>query len=551
MPLAALAAARIFRCGAAAALLFVGSSGIAALWRMRHESITGVWYVDYLGPANCATIPATKVTAGFAGFLRCLSFLVPVDPKLVFAISIVCSALSVGFLVVSLWRYQERSDSPWPPYTFLIWGVLLSTDAVLTYIGASDAQHNIALLAFGLGLWWHGETIAEAAAGRTGAISWRPFIGLFLCSAFVGLTRMELLIAPIAIPLLLPRPRSAARAGRQALTWAAVGLGLLLAWSTVSYRQPLSWIALYHPGGWDFLRQLYTQSPFRADLPPLLGLPCAGAGFLVFLLCAARRDRRILLWTALAYLLLILPKILGGFGQTRIMCCDDIQRYNIILVPVALLMAAAGLAYALSWLLGGARGRLAAGALASALLMIAATRTFGNRREARPWPHQAEFAFLTEHLPAIPPGGTVVSVWLRSLHGRDADTQLAIPHALLVYARPDIRWLVVRPGDALPASRPFLFYKGATCSMDADRGVTNGPDYAEDRKALRDSLALCLRLEQAASRWEARQLVPVQEETVHLKDSSLDLGLGWVEDAAPPQRVRKVLTRLRPGRTRP
>lgn len=538
VPAAALAAVRVVRSGAACAALFAAFSGAALLTRLLHGRVTGSWYVDYLGPVGSASAPVTHVPAGVAGLLHCLSHWHPVPAGLAFGISASCSALSVGFLTAALWRRRERGTSSWPKLAPLVWGALLAADGVLTYLGASDAHHNIALLAFSLAVWWYGETVTQAGPASADAPSLVPLAGLFLCSAFVGLTRLELLISPLVIPLLLAGPGPSLRDRRQAAAAAAAALGVCLAWLVVSYRGPWLQVASFGPSTWaQFFLYLYVQSPFSSELPPLLTQPYAGGCFLLFLLYAWRRPNRGLFGVALAYGLLILPKVMGGFGQARIYCCEDSNRYNVILIPVALLMDAVSIAWmagqAAVWLRLDRDGRRAWLPVLLLLCLAAwpAKLTVDwMRRETLPLPHHAEFHFLSRSIPRLPQGATVVTVWVERLSdGRDADTQLAAPHALLVYTRPDLRWLALRPGDAIPSQRPFLYYKGASCSMDPAAGVTNGPDLAADREILAQASDLCGRLERRVSSWEARQSVPVRETTLHLKGKQLDLGLGWVK----------------------
>lgn len=532
-----LAAVRTLRSGPACAALFAGVSGLALLTRLLHERVTGSWYVDYLGPAGAASAPVVHVDAGIAGLLYWLARLGVPAPGLPFAISAACSALSAGLLAAALRRRQEDGDLPWPALAPLLWGALLSADGILAYLGASDAHHNVALLAFSLAAWWYAEAAARPGPGSAGALPRLPLAGLFLCSAFVGLTRLELIISPLVIPLLLSGLRLPRGDRRQAAAAAAAALGVCFAGLVVSYRGPWLQVASYHPSTWtQFFLYFYVQSPFLYELPPLLAQPYAGACFLLFLLYALRRPNRGLLGLALAYAVLVLPKVLGGFGQARIFCCDDSERYNVILIPVALLMSAVGVAgvldWAASWLRPGGRRR-AAWTVGLLLCLSAwpAKLTFDwMRREVPPWPHQAEFRFLSGELPRLPQGAEVVTVWLERLSdGRDADTQLAAPHALLVHARPDLRWTVLRPGDAVPARGPFYYYRGATCSMDSAAGVTNGPDLPADRELLSRAAGLCGRLERLVSRWEAQQSVPVPSTTVHLQGGRLDLGLGWVD----------------------
>ena len=538
VPPMVLALARILRGGAAAACVFAVFAGAAALARIRHGFITGSWYVDYLGPVDGVVAPVTHVRAGLAGLLRCLPAL-PISPEnLVFALSLGCSSLAIGMLTAALWRYQQRQSPRWPPYAALVWGLFLSSDATLTYLGSSDAHHNVGLLAFSLGFWWYGEVLAQSHPDNASARPLRVALGMtFLCSLFVGLSRMELLLSPLAIPLLMPARKTGFRAGGKKRVWLALGLGMLAAWLVIRYRSPWRQIAMFQPGSFvEFVGFFWGQFPLNdvERLPPFLLQPHLSRLFLVYLFWAICREVPSL-GVVGAYTVLILPKIMGGFGSSALYCCDDSQRYNIILIPIMLLMAALGVSGLLEWLvswgrrLRGARWFfLAAGLIVYAGIMMRDAADW--RRSARPpLPHQAEFYFLTRHLSAVPRGGTVLAVWLERLSdGRDADTQLAVPHALLVHARPDIRWVVQRQGEPLPIRRPFLFYKSASCSMDAAQGVATGQDSAADRSLLHDIESTCRYWERRTSRWEAQERIGIREATVHIKGQQLDLGLGWV-----------------------
>jgi hypothetical protein len=534
------AAAAVVRGGAGTAALFLASSACAAASRLLHGFATGAWYVDYVAPVGACVEPMTRVPTGLAGLLRSLSVEPRVLPGFVFAMSLAASSVAIGFLTAALRRHERSCGGPWPCRTSLAWAVLLAADAVLASIGASDAHHNVAFLAFGLAFWCYGEALARQRSTQAPPCAWL-LAGMFIGSAFVGLTRVELILSPLVIPLLLPGA-GAPETGRIPLLgagprggWASLGLGTLFAWIVVSQRHPHDLMALYHPRtAGDFVRCLYMQSPLVASLPPLLDQPMLSVLTAVFLAAIVTREGRPLWGTAAAYAVLILPKVLGGFGMDPIRYCDDTQRYNVVIIALALLMAACGLSQTLGLLVGRQRPMPtfrrwgAAAGIACAVLWAVVKLAGWPRQRALPRPHQVEFAFLARSLPEIPAGATVVSVWLEQLHSRqDVDLQLAVPHALLVHARPDIRWTVCRPGGPALPKGPFLYYRGSTCNIDLARAYGRGG--SEGWRLLQDYDLLCRSIESRVTRWQGRQSLPVQEGYMPVREGRIEVGLGWVE----------------------
>ncbi|MBI5479007.1 MAG: hypothetical protein HY906_09135 [Deltaproteobacteria bacterium] len=513
---------------------FVAFASLAAAIRATTPHLPANWYVDYLPPPSAVQEPFMNVRGGWGGFLHLLGRFLDVPPSVVFGVSTACSSLAVGLLVATFLRFQERGSSRWPRHTPVFLGLLMSLDAIQVWLGASDAPHNVALLAFTLGLFWYAEALAASRAARR---QWPPLAGVLACAALVGLTRVELLLSPVAYPLLLcePGPRARGVLARLGTLVSAMGLVLLLRLYWLLGPGTL-------PGPPDVLsaglrRAIDAHSPLTNILFPLSDWTQAGLLLLFIVACLSRRGLGLLL-TPLAYAVLVLPKIVGGFGEARLGAePGPAHRYDIILEALLLLMLAAGAAQGAEWVAALAqrfasrvaqRVVLVSAILVSVCLWLKQAVQAGALLPYRPLPYQAEYDFLRDSLARVPRGGRIVAVWARTVRGRDLDTALAIPHALLITARPDLEWRVIPPGSVVPSDRPLYFYRGATCSLDpaATPTVTAPSAAGPDREIVAGHIELCRSLDQRVERWLAQRRVSVRPMTWPLRAAQVDLGIG-------------------------
>jgi hypothetical protein len=493
----------IARHGSRSLAVWLALVGASALLRWLHPDVTGSWYVDYVEPDGSATVAYRHLEGGLTGLLTQMPFLAP---ERIFDLSRMSSSLSVGFLGWSVWRGRNSVFAAWPASTWWIWGVLLVIDQTSIYLGCSDAHHVFALVAFSLGFLFCVET-----PNRNTTLQWLCLLGLALATALVGLTRLELALSPVVYLTMLLTARRYPTDAVERPVWYAIAAGMGVTVLTLGWTRALGQVRSFHASSVDdLLAGVITQSPNHVQLPPLFvdaGSMVLAVLFLLFLFHAARRSNRRLLWVFLAYAALILPKMIGGFHGAVVGGFGDEQRYHIILIPTLLLLVAGGAALVVRWtaaLLHSRPRRLlvVTGLAASWIVVLVAIE---SHAPTMPLAHQAEFRFLRQNLHALPLGATVIAVWLKELHdGRDVDNQLALGHALLVHARPDISWRLVSPDEPmLPKERPLFYYRSAGCSLDPDQPIRTGVDFSEDHRLVRETRELCAMLDRRVETWLA------------------------------------------------
>jgi len=333
---------------------FLILTAVALVVRWLAPWLPANWYVDYHAVTPDAQPPVMHFTGGMAYWPAFLSQWVSVTPGFVFIVSAACSAVSAGMLAATLSRHCGDGPGKWPRYTYAVFGIVLCFDWVMVWLGASDAPHNIALLAFSLGFYWYAEMIrtADEPASPSSPIGTRlinnlaPLV-ILLCSALVGLTRPELLLWPLAYVFMVQRKKE----GQRTTDWlrghllvlVPIVLGIALAFLTGSHGRILEAITVHRSaGGAGFLEGLFTQSPLCVWLRPFFSY-AAPLLFLFYLWLCWRKKRLLLLLGG--YFILVLPKVLGGFGGAVVGELDPSDRYNIISVPLVLLMFSAGLVH--------------------------------------------------------------------------------------------------------------------------------------------------------------------------------------------------------------
>jgi len=504
------------------------------------------WYTDFLGPRGAQDV-FTRRPEGFATFFRNLDAMVGVDAGFIFACSALCSALAVAFLV-SAFRDAgpgERGVS-WPRYTGPLLGVLMVFDPIQVLLGSSDAPHTTSVLAFSLAAWWYREALEDSGRGRhsIGAQS-----ALFFSLSLVGLTRPELALSGLCLPLVL-RPGTGLKGLKSdRALWitvlAAVVLGatvwlgrnLFVQVQAVDGDQLGRW-------AWAVLPPFLTgrgPSPFSSEFGfQVVLVTCFGS-----FVWGVFRHRRYGLFLALAaYVLLLLPRLPTPFHRVVMSGSVTEFRYDIIVEAVLLLCLAGGAA----WLLDGAvnlvrrlrgrRARIATGALMACIVLS----LWMGRRVAKgdflleeTLTYRAEYAFLDGALPRVPQGAPVAYHWVEHLdQGRfdqDLDTGLALPHVLLAFERPDIRWFPLAPGDPLPEMRPLYYHRGPVCSLDPavlrESGYQEAADYMDDLRRA------CMKTEKRVSEWIVHREVRARADRWEMTDGTLRLGLGVIRPGTP------------------
>ena len=506
-------------------LVWLGVASVSAflstLWQ---RPLVANWYVDLHEPAGAATGAFVKAPGGPAFVVRLIDRMVELDAVALFSLNRLIFALGVGLAVVAMRRLCRDEGEPWPRHAWIVWWALLLLDGTLGWLAASDAPHLICWLAWSVALL----ASVELVEGATGAHqrAWLAW-SIVLCSALVGLTRMEQLPLPLVIVLLgLPGAR---RRGRrvQALAALAVVAGVALAGSVSWLRSPGRHL---EPGGLgaEALAALPLRWLTTVDLFPLFGPGLTLVLVAVFVVIGLRRPGRLALLTVFAGFELL--KLAGGFGAGRIGGTGAVQRYHLIVIALLLwVFAAAGAEVAgRLWALAArrwpgvvgprARGVAVGLALVAAAVALPVTRGVIDR-PAELRVYQAEFRFLRLALQALPPDAVVATTWLNGFDQglRGFEDALAHPHAALVFARRDLRWRLLEPGAPLPPEAE-LFYFGATCQLLPGDGA-RGRLAAGHRE-------VCERARGRVGRWVARSTVPVRPNRQGTVPATMTLELG-------------------------
>ncbi len=492
---------------------------VALALRSRSPHVPANWYADLTGPAGVQPPVFLRRAEGYAGFFHLLSRAFTVTPSLIFAWSVFCSTAAVVVACSALLRRADRAARPTWRFAALTWGVLLAVDVRLVYLGASDAPHNVAFLAFALALWWYGE-----ATDREARAPWLAFAAAGLSATLVGATRPELALSALAVPLLLPPLAPAARNRRvlPALVLLAAVLGPLWMWFDQDLGMSLHPVTAHHVRAW-----------LAGLAPPLVMLAVTYS-----IAAAVGRREPSLALPLVAYVALAVPRIATDFylGSIVVGARSVVAsfRYDAVLTPVLLLSVALS-AGALCELALSLRHRFARplAALAVVALVAAFSRRWTDlntdgtgRFPVDPTPYQVEYVFLRRALSAVPRGATVVAVWVDHFpsHRLDPDTGLAWPATLLAFARPDLHFVTVDPDRPAPVVAGQWFFRGAMCSIDPEPVRSDAPP--EDVAYIGRFTGLCRELDARVRRRGPSARMAAQGMWWPLRAGVADLALG-------------------------
>jgi hypothetical protein len=454
------------------ARIALGLGALALVPRLVCEHLPANFYTDLLGPDGIDV--HLRRPGGYAGFYRMLSGLFPVGPATIFGASVLSSTLAVVLAALAL--RDGGVCRHLPRHTWVLWGLLLAFDPLLAAIGASDASHNVALLAFGLTLFYHRDAAENGAHPL-------HLVALVVFAALVGLTRPEMIPTPLVCLLLV-----AGDAGsRRRLAWPALATVAGVA------------LSVWFWSGQDLgavVRPIDASSLNARTLGQLAGLtnvypargPTSGldvqhalfAGLSVVLVAFAIVERR---WSLLAipvsYFFVGLPRLATDFhSDHQIGSNMATARYS--LVPMALLLLLAAGGAGASWMLlsraaealGASRRIRVAGGTAliglAVLAWIGHGAITGRLYASQHLPYREEYRLLARALPHLPQGSRIAVHYAAHFPSRrhDPDTSLGVPHALLAFLRPDVRFVVLGPLDDPPACERCYYFVGAMCNLD-------------------------------------------------------------------------------------
>lgn len=478
----------------------VGLVGITALiLRVQAPHLPANWYVALQAPGG---LPVADVVGGggFAGLFRSLGFLLPVNSAWVFGWNVVASSATPMLFAGAGYRaVHVDGERRWPSWGPAAWGLLLALNPLLVRIGASDATHVTALFAAAIAAACYVE------ATRSKGVLW--WLAALFAAVLVGWTRLEFAPFPLVLPLLFG---TGTKARGHRWMWVSGFIGLAAAAALASFAKrsihaevtqmgTFQWTFEHVTSWFRILTLQFLRAHHLNQALYLLFVPFAG-----WVLWTKRITR---FGPVLAFYVLVAPRVISAFHEPEIGWNLLIARYDLSIITVMCLWAAAGLFGIWTLLLEASlrlskrtaiseklanRGAIAV-SLVVALSLFAWGRPTANIADDR-YSFQHEYEFLDSQLSAME-AGTVIAIWQQGdRHERhDFDTGLAVPHPLLVMDHPGIRWVVVNEFQGLPedVTEAFLFL-GANTQLDirllAEMGAPDGARSVGKLKGLAEQL---------------------------------------------------------------
>lgn len=488
---------------------------VAAATRAAQPFLAANFYVDYVGPEGAQEVAFLGRTGGITGLYRALDTVVPVSSGLIFGVGIAASALAT-FLLVSAAAGEVRAGSfseVWGRRRYQVaalLGCILAFDPVLVSLGASDAPHNLGFLLFALAVAaYHSR---RPAGSRRSRFPWLPLASLALGGALLGFLRPELAPFVILVPFL--GNRGAARSARASwvalpalVTGALAGMLAALSNSPAVSQAAWSGLTLERAGAWlEGLLPAYVHPDPNGLLSDHLGIAVLMALLLTAgLVRALRRSPKSAALAIAAYAVVNASRLGSDFVGGALQGDLALLRYDILYVPVFGYLAATGavgLTEAIAWAVARRRPQMQRSTRAVTVGLIAAatvvTGVNGLRQTYPEPPFARELQCLRQALPALPAGSTIVAHRTHMLTGL-TENELALPHPLLLFDRPDIRWVVLRSEEALPAKPgdPVYYFARATCAPETT-------DWAGARgyeAAVRRHITACSQLMERVAEW--------------------------------------------------
>lgn len=487
---------------------------------MNFQETTSNWYVDYHPALDAQSIPVTNNPGGMAFWPQFISEYFPLSVDQLFLLSQISFSLSLSFLVVTMRKMCSSKESPWPQYTYFFWAVFLILDGTLHRLSASDAPHNISLLSWSIGLYICHRLVQNKPQNRILFLA--LFIALTMCTYLVGLTRIEQFLFPLSYLFIFLIDFRRNQRRNYLNMCIAIMLGMVVALSIVLGRSPEQ--HLQEP---SIFSSKNIQNAFIAlvtagfDLDPVFPFYFGIFLILFFIVFCIMKPRFVLLFFPLVGFEIL--KFVSGFASGHIGGINPAQRYHIIVIPILLLIFSIALGFLVestkTWLLSRGfystayRDRILMFSLVFLMLSLLLLSNLAPLKKT-PMVFQAEYQFLSNNLDNVPQNSVVAALWFNGLelefHG--VEGALGIPHATMVIDRPDLRWLVLRPNDEVPAEAQFL-YLGATCSLRNERSVIQSKGGQRFYEYLRDYKNLCQRMEGRVVEW-----IDVEENTVRPMD---------------------------------
>jgi hypothetical protein len=475
----------------------LGLVGIVALFfRVQAPHLPANWYVALQVPGG-APLANVIGEGGFAGLFRSLGAVLPISSAWVFGWNVAASTLTAMLFTWAGYRsLHPDGERRWPSWLPAAWGMLVALDPIIVRIGASDATHVTALFAAAV------SAACYVEATRSNKLRW--WLGALFAAVLIGWTRLEFAAFPLVLPFLFGMGK-----GTRSLRWGWVmgfiGMVAVAALASMAKRTIHAEVTQIGTFQWSFehvtswFKILTLQFLRDHNLNQALYLL-----FVPFVAWAIWSKRAARLGPVVAFYLLVAPRVVSPFHEPEIAWNLLIARYDLAIITVMYLWAAAGLfglwtvSLETCFLLcrrASIREGLAPQAAMVITLIVALTifpwgRPTSNIAHER-YPFQFEYRFLDAQLDSVEEG-TVIVVWQQGdRHEKhDFDTGLAIPHPLLVMDHPDIRWVVVNEFNALPEDvTDGFFFPSANSQLDPQVLLKFGAPEAADSTAKLSQIA--------------------------------------------------------------
>jgi len=519
----------------------VGLVGIIALvLRIQAPHLPANWYVALQVPDG---LPVADVvgSGGFAGLFRAIGFMLPINSYWVFIWNISASTLTAMLFSWAGYRSIDMDgERRWPSWAPAAWGLLLALSPILVRVGASDGTHVTALFAAAVAAACYVE------ATRSDLIRW--WLGALFAAVLIGWTRLEFATFPLVLPFLFgtgKRPRN----HRFAWVVGFIGLVGVAALASIARRNIHAEVTQIGTFQWSYehitswFKVLTLQFLREHHLNQALYLL-----FVPFAAWAIWTRRLSHLGPALAFYILVSPRVISAFHEPEIAWNLLIARYDLAIIVVMCLWAAVGL-FGVWTLLQEAATRLSrqapgkeklASQAATVLLLALTIVLFAWGRPAEEiadhrYAFQHEYEFLSARLDELD-SDTVIAIWQQGDRNErhDFDTALAQPHPLLVMDHPNVRWVVVNEFASLPEDlTDAYFFPSANAQLDPE---------ALHQLGAHDAARSTLKLKHLRDQLVGRDRRPLVSEThrpevLQFPLRSGELRLDWYRWDAPPLRA--------------
>ena len=460
--------------------IFITSFG-AALWmRLQPVRAPATWYLDYTYWENGEQIAYIRRSGGLAGLLDLMAGNLSLTPNHIFLTNIAIGSLAVACLSSGLAKVAHQFGTTWK-IASISWALFLVLNPHLIRIAASDSTHNFVILALAVCFLCY--TSATQKADSTFLL-----YGVIFAGSLSSLTRPEFLGVFIPICVFIELSVSAPGRSRRLKALIITSIVIAAVWPRMEVAGTL------HAPSLERLVHVVnaTLISFQQGYYNKFVFICAALLWPI----AIFRHSWALILAALTPILMTLPRVVSDVPFVPLGHSLGIARYEIAIIMHLTLAAALTIAYfsvevsrglthmtnrerlyhpvlfillaVTSVLFSAARPAETASPDILAQTRLPELESALGRPPLRQPPSnllswQWEYVFLENNLDKLPKGARIVTAWSRGEQPRgDFDVGLGVPHTLLLYARPDIEW-VLPTGH--PPKRPYYLFHGSAIAL--------------------------------------------------------------------------------------